>query len=195
MSINLSMTRRGKLVLVVAPSGSGKDSLIEAACAAVPEITRLITCTTRPMRPSEEMGVDYFFLSNEEFDKNIESGAFLEWAEYGGNRYGTLSASVEEGIAAGKILITDMEVQGARQVRKLLPTEELVIVYIEAGGWETLVGRIRARAPISDEELEKRHARFEDEFSFKQYATYVVQNPDGGFDEAIKQFVNIIKGL
>jgi len=189
------MTRRGKLVLVVAPSGSGKDSLIAAACTAIPEITRLVTCTTRPMRPSEKMDVDYHFLTLEEFNARVERGEFLEWAEYGGNRYGTLRVSVEEGIAAGKIFITDMEVQGARQVRKLLPAEELVIVYIEAGGWETLVGRIRARAPISDEELEKRHARFEDEFSFKPYATHVVQNPDGGFEAAVTQFVNIIKGL
>lgn len=187
--------KRGKLVLVVAPSGSGKDTLIEAAEHAYPELATLVTCTTRPPRPREVEGVDYHFLSPEEFDARIERGEFLEWAEYGGNRYGTLKASIEEVLARGEVLLAAIEVQGARAVRELLPRSELALVYIEAGGWDVLVRRITARAPIGEEELKKRYERYLDEATFKEEADLVINNLDGEVETAKETFLAYLESI
>lgn len=189
------MARRGKLVLVVAPSGSGKDTLMEAAEAAFPDLPTLVTCTTRAPRPGEVNGVDYHFFTREEFDHRIALGEFLEWAEYSGNRYGTLRASIEEVLERGEVLVAAIEVQGARQMRTLLPPQELAIVYIEAGGWEVLKRRIEARAPISPEELAKRYERYLDEATFKEEADVVVENLDGKLEEGTAAFVAAIGAI
>lgn len=189
------MTRRGKLVLVVAPSGSGKDTLMEAAEAAFPHLKTLVTCTTREPRRGEVQDVDYHFLTREVFQKKIEQGEFLEWAEYGGNVYGTLKASIEEVVSRGELLLATIEVQGARRVRELLPPSELVTIYIDAGGWDVLARRIQSRAQMSPEELAKRYERYLDEVTFKDEAEYIVKNPDGGREEAAEQFVNVIADI
>lgn len=189
------MARRGKLVLVVAPSGSGKDTLMEAAEAAFPDLPTLVTCTTRTPRPGEVHGVDYYFLTHEEFEQRINTGDFLEWAEYSGNLYGTLRESIEEVLERGEVLLATIEVQGARQVRTLIPASELSIIYIEAGGWEVLKRRIEARAPITEAELEKRYERYLDEATFKEEADYVIDNPDGGLEAAKADFVACLASI
>ncbi len=189
------MKGRGKLVLVVAPSGSGKDTLMEAAEAAFPDLATLTTCTTRAPRPGEEQDIDYHFFSREEFDRHIAEGDFLEWAEYGGNRYGTLRASIEDVLARGEVLLATIEVQGARRVRELLPASELVVIYIDAGGWEVLRRRICERAPIEESELEKRHERYLDEATYKEEATFVIANPDGELEGAKRKFVSILADI
>lgn len=189
------MSSRGKLVLVVAPSGSGKDTLMEAAEAAFPDLRTLVTCTTRVPRNGEVNEVDYHFFTREEFEQKIKNSEFLEWAEYGGNLYGTLRASIEEVLSEGEVLLATIEVQGARRVRQLLPVEELAVIYIDAGGWDVLARRIQARAAISVEELAKRHERYLDEVTFKDEAEYVIENPDGGLVEAKRSFVDTIATL
>lgn len=186
---------RGLFVLVVGPSGSGKNTLIEAARAAYPDLAFAVSPTTRAMRPGEADGVNYHFLSREEFMRRVDAGEFLEWAEYGGNLYGTLRSEMEAIIASGRIALTDIEVQGARQIQKNMPAEERAIIFIDAGSWEELAARIRARAPITDEELEKRHARYEDERSFKDQADYVIENRDGVLEAAKEAFVNLVGTL
>ena len=189
------MSRRGKLVLVVAPSGSGKDTLMEAAEAAFPDLATLVTCTTRTPRPGEVNEVDYHFFTREEFEHKIADGDFLEWAEYGDNLYGTLRASIEQVLAEGEVLLATIEVQGARAVRELLPAEELAIIYVDAGGWDVLARRIQARATIPTKELAKRHERYLDEVTFKEEADYVIENPDGGLAEAKQSFIDTISAL
>lgn len=168
---------------------------MEAAEAAFPNLPTLVTCTTRAPRPGEINNVDYHFLTRDEFDQKIEAGEFLEWAEYSGNRYGTLKSSVEQGLARGDVMLAAIEVQGARLVRDILPPTELCCVYIEAGGWDVLRERITARAPITEEELEKRYGRYLDEATFKVDADYVIENPNGGMDEAKKEFVALISRI
>ncbi len=183
---------RGKLVLVIAPSGSGKDTLMEAAETAFPDLNTLVTCTTRTPRPGEVQEVDYHFFTREEFEQKISSGEFLEWAEYGGNLYGTLRSSIEDALADGEVLLATIEVQGARHVRDLVPPQELATIYIDAGGWDVLARRIQARAAIEPKELAKRHERYLDEVTFKEEADYVIENPDGGLEEAEQSFIDTI---
>ena len=104
-------------ILIAGPAGSGKTTLCERLVAEHPEIERVVTATTRPMRPGEVNGVHYHFLTNEQFDAALASGEFLEWAcVHGKNRYGTLRRAVFDRLAAGKSLIAAIDVQGVRSV-------------------------------------------------------------------------------
>ena len=186
---SMNTAHRGKFVPVVAPTGSGKDTLITYAKSVFPDLVLSVSCTTRSPREGEEHGKDYFFLSREEFEAKIASGDLLEWAEYGGNYYGTPKGEIERHLAAGALIMGDIEVQGVRLIRDLLPPEEFGTIYIDAGSWDVLARRALLRAPMSAEELEKRRMRYEDESSFKSEATYVVSNPEGMLDDAKRDFV------
>lgn len=149
--------------------------------------------TTRARRPDSVENDHYRFLSKEEFERLIDEHAFLEWARYGDNYYGTLREEVEEELAAGKVLLKEMEVQGARQVRGLMPEGQLITVYVDAGPWEELAVRVKNRAPISEEDLAKRKQRFDDELSFKPEADRVIENYAGRQEEAKAAFEAIIE--
>lgn len=185
----------GTLALIVGTSGSGKGVLMKRAKQVHPEIIFPVSCTTRSMRPGEVEGESYYFISEEEFDRRIEAGDFLEWAPYGGYRYGTLKYEILPALESGKLVMREMEVQGVRHARTLLPPGTIVIIYIHAGPWEHLERRIRGRAPIQDAELAARRHRYEDEQSFKAEADFVVNNPDGKFKEADLAFEAIVRGL
>lgn len=185
----MSTERRGKFVPVVAPTGSGKDTLITHAKSVFPDLVLSVSCTTRSPREGEEHGKDYFFLSRDEFEAKIASGDLLEWAEYGGNYYGTPRREIERSLAEGSLIMGDIEVQGVRLIRDLLPPDEFGTIYVDAGSWDVLEKRALARAPMSEAELEKRRMRYEDESSFKKEATYVVSNPEGKLEDAKRDFV------
>jgi guanylate kinase len=110
--------RKGFPVVVAAPSGTGKTTVCRAVVDRDPDIEFSISHTTRARRPQERDGVDYHFVSAAEFQRLIDAGAFLEWAEYNGNRYGTSWAALDAPLAAGRDLLLEIEVQGARQVRE-----------------------------------------------------------------------------
>lgn len=189
------ITYPGKLVLIVGTSGSGKGVLLKRAKQLHPEIVFPVSCTTREMRPGEVDGETYYFVSKEEFDRRIEAGELLEWAPYGGHLYGTLKSEILPALEEGRLVLREVEVQGARHIRELLPSENLVIIYVYAGPWDDLERRIVGRAPMSDAELESRRLRYEDEQSFKAEATYVVENFDGKLQEADEAFESIIATL
>jgi guanylate kinase len=109
--------RRGFPVVVAAPSGTGKTTVCREVVARDEEIVFSISHTTRPCRPGEEDGVDYHFVRPAEFEEQVEAGAFLEWAEYNGNRYGTSWAAIDAPLREGRDVLLEIEVQGARQVR------------------------------------------------------------------------------
>lgn len=187
--------KRGIFVLVVGPSGSGKNTLISAAREANRNVVFAVSATTRPMREGEADGVNYYYLSSEEFAAKAEAGEFLEWAEYGGYRYGTLRSELEPKLARGMIILKDIEVQGVRQIRAILPRDEYRTIFIDAGSWEDLVHRIQARAAMSESELLARHTRFDDERAFMSEADYVVSNKEGELERAKTEFIAIVSGL
>ena len=186
---------RGKLILIVGPSGSGKRTLTEYVQTAFPDIVFPASCTTRDPRPGEGEGNAYYFISREEFQRRIEAGEFLEWAEYAGNLYGTLKSEIFPALENGKLVFREVEVQGARKIKRDVLPELLRIIFIDAGPWENLARRIFNRAPISSEELQKRESRYADEVSFQKSADYTIENLDGGLDEAKRQLENIITEL
>lgn len=186
----------GTFVVVVGSSGSGKGTLIRHLKTSFPNVVFPSSHVTRPMRENESEGFPYHFLSVEEFEKNIAEDKFLEWAQFSGNYYGTLSESILPHLTKGEVVIKELEVQGVRLLLEKLPRHVLKIVFIDAGNWEEYAeARIHARAPISEGELAARRKRYEDEQTFKTEADFVVQNKDGDLEIAKKQFEEIIRSI
>lgn len=141
--------RSGLLIVVSGPSGVGKDSVLDAFGKICPDVKRCVTTTTREPRENEIDGVDYNFVSHEEFQRRIEHGGFLEYAEFYGNLYGTPRKWVEEKLADGTDVILKIEVQGGWAVKKQMP--EAVMVFIVAPSLEELERRLRGRGTEADD--------------------------------------------
>lgn len=186
---------QGKLILIVGPTGSGKGSLEAHLHSVMPEVYWSISCTTRTPRPGEKDGDRYFFITKEAFEQREQAGEFLEWAQYGGNYYGTLKSQVLPMLAEGKTVMREVEVQGARQIAQIVPKDQLKIIFIDAGSWEDLERRVLKRASMGEAELLSRRKRFEDELSFMSQADVVVKNPDGGLEAAKSAFVSAVQQL
>ena len=184
--------QRGKLILVIGPTGSGKGTLIRHATEQFTGLTFLDSYTTRQPRPDVVESVRYRFISVEEFRVRIERGDFLEWAEFSGNFYGTLKKDVEEGLTNGKIFIKEMDLQGVHQTKRILPREDVVTIFINGGSWEELAARARRRAPMSEEELALRRARYEIEMASMSEADTVISNGVGERDQADAAFEKVI---
>lgn len=132
-----------RLVVLSGPSGVGKSSVVSAVRERHPEVWLSVSVTTRPPRPGEQEGVDYYFVDDAEFDRLVEQGSLLEHATFAGHRYGTPRAPVEERLAAGVPVLLEIELQGARQVRAAMPTA--LLVFLAPPSWEELVRRLTDR--------------------------------------------------
>ncbi|HET9708324.1 MAG TPA: guanylate kinase, partial [Gemmatimonadales bacterium] len=134
-----------RIVILSAPSGGGKTTISEALRARRKDIGYSVSATTRKPRPGEVDGKAYHFVSTAEFDRMIHAGEFLEWAQYAGNRYGTLKREVDGILGSGRHALLDIEVQGAEQVSKKIPANDLIRIFIlppSGKGWmERLKGR------------------------------------------------------
>lgn len=186
------MPYTGRLVLVVGVSGSGKGALLAAARSALPHAVFPVSCTTRAMRPGEVSGESYYFLTEAEFDERIAANAFLEWAAYGGHRYGTLASEILPPLTEGKLVIREVEVQGAQHIREVLPESILTTIFIHAGSWDVLAARILRRAPMDAVEMERRRSRYEDEMAFMSHASHVIENGDGALEAATLAFLEAL---
>lgn len=150
------------LLLVSGPAGSGKTTLCDRITEAFPQnIRRVVTCTTRSPRGTEKNGVDYFFLSRDEFEQGVSAGDFLEYAQVHSNRYGTRHAQVREILDAGSDVLLNLDVQGAETVRRVAQTDErlaraLVSVFIMPPSVEELRSRLTGRGTDAPDEVERR---------------------------------------
>lgn len=185
----------GHLLLVMAPSGSGKKSIIDSVLAKHRDIYFAKTYTTRAIREGVEENPLYMFISREQFEAMIADEELIEWAEYSGNYYGTPKTEIIEPLQKGKMVFKEMELQGVQQMQKLVPPEKRTVVYIDAGAWEDLEKRIKGRAPISDEELAMRKKRYEAESASKDEADIIIRNHDGQLDAAIEHMEHIVIGI
>jgi guanylate kinase len=167
---------RGKLVIISGPSGAGKGTLVRALLGRVPSVWVSVSATTRAPRQGEVEGEHYYFLTPDEFERRVQAGDFLEHAEVHGNRYGTLRPTVEARLEQGRTVILEIDPQGARQVRELVP--DAVLVFIVAPSTEELVRRIKARGAESDEDIAVRMATAERELALVGTYDCVVQNDD-----------------
>ncbi len=180
---------RGRLIVVSGPSGAGKSTLIREALDAVPQLAYSVSATTRDPRPGETDGKDYIFLSREEFERRMEEGYFLEWAEYSGNLYGTPVSRVEELLDEGRSVILEIELQGARKVREKRP--DAVMVFVRAPSLEETRRRLEGRATETSEALETRLATAAREVAAREEFDYEVVN--GEREEARRAMIDVME--
>lgn len=170
------MTRSGNLFVISGPSGAGKGTLIRRIMQDAPDVWLSVSATTRTPREGEENGREYYFLSRDEFERRIDEGGFLEWAEYDGNLYGTPVSSIREQVDAGRQVLLEIEVQGADQVRERVP--ESVLVFIAPPSLEVLEQRLRGRGTNSEVSIAERMRMAEVELSRKMEYDLVLVNDD-----------------
>jgi guanylate kinase len=166
----------GKVFLITGPSGVGKGTLIAELLEAIPELELSVSATTREPRAGEVDGRDYHFLSQDEFDRRVEAGDFLEHAEYSGNRYGTLREAVDGRLAEGKSVVLEIEVQGARQIREAMP--EAVQIFIAPPSEDDLRARLEGRGTDSAEAIERRLETAREELEAQDEFRHVIVNDD-----------------
>lgn len=176
--------------------GSGKGTLIRHAKELFPEFVYPVSWTTRPKRPNETEGEVYHFATSAEFDTAVKRGEFLEWVQIDeGRKYGTIRKDFEGPLTEGKVVLRELEVQGARTMRELMPNASITSIFVKAGDWEDLKRRMRERAPMSDEELAARKKRYEEEVRFADEADYVLENTFGKLEEVKHTFAELIRTI
>lgn len=166
----------GRLFVVSGPSGVGKGTLIAAALGRVPELALATSATTRPRRPGEQDGREYHFLETAEFDRRVEAGEFLEHVTYAGKRYGTLRSEVERRLRAGQDVVLEIEVVGAREIKRQLP--DAVLVFVAPPAIADLEQRLRSRAANSPEEIAHRLEIAREEMQAQPEFDHVIVNDD-----------------
>ena len=181
--------RPGKLFVLSGPGGVGK-STITKALADHPDFWVSVSATTRSPRSGERDGIDYFYISDAEFIKRINSNEFLEWAEFAGNKYGTPVDQVREKLAKGMNVVLEIEIDGARQVRKSSPDAKLI--FIAPPSWEELVKRLEGRGTDSDERRAQRLALAQEEMAAQNEFDFVVVNDQ--LERVVSQLVSLAAG-
>ena len=186
------VVKPGPLVIVSGPSGSGKSTLIDRVLNVKRWPLRLsISATTRRARPGEQDGVHYYFWSPEQFEQELQAGAFLEWAEVHGFRYGTLKREVEPFRQQGEGVILDIDVQGAQAVRQQFP--EAVRVFVRTSEFESYAERLRRRASESEGKIQERLATAQRELACAEEYDFQIINDD--LTVAVDSFREILDRL
>ena len=180
--------KKGNLIVISGPSGAGKGTICKALLEREDNLYISVSATTRSPRKGEVDGVNYYFLTQEEFKKKVDNNEFLEWAEVHGNYYGTPKFNVEEMINEGKNIILEIDVQGALNVKK--NCEDGVFIFILPPSMEELKRRIIARGSETPESLIKRFKTAYEEFNYISKYNYAVVNVD--LEEAVKKVQNIL---
>lgn len=185
------MENKGLIFVVSGPAGSGKGTVVSLLRETTPKLGVSVSATTREPRPGEIDGVSYHFVSREKFLELIENGEILEHTEYCGNYYGTLVSEARRILSDGKDLILEIEVEGALQVKKLMP-EDTVTVMLIAPSRDEQERRLRGRGTESDEVIARRIKRAEFELSLAESYDYILTNENGKSDECAQRLKAII---
>jgi guanylate kinase len=178
-----------RVFVITGPSGVGKGTLIRGLMERLPELELSVSATTRAPRPGERDGVDYHFLTPEEFDRRVAQGDFVEHADYAGRRYGTLRSELEGRLRQGVPVVLEIEVQGARQVRAAMP--EAVQVFIAPPSLAALRTRLVGRGTDDQQEVDRRLAVAEQELTAQPEFAHVVVNDR--LDDALERLVEIVR--
>jgi guanylate kinase len=181
--------KKGKLVALSAPSGAGKSTIAKFLLERNPDFKLSISATTRPPRFTETHGVDYYFMSKEEFLKRVERGEFLEYEEVHGNYYGTLKATIDELLSQGATVILDIDVNGALNIKKHYP--DALLIFIKPPSIEELRRRLMSRKTETPESIEKRLQRLP--LEYEKAEKFDVQVINDNLEETIQKIEEIIK--
>lgn len=183
-------TKKGIMLVVSGPAGSGKGT-VNAHLLKTGDFVFSVSATTRAPRPGEQDGVNYYYISREEFLSRIESGDMLEYTEYCGNFYGTPKKEAEETLASGKNLILEIEVEGARNVKAKYP--DAVLVLLIPPTYAIQESRLRGRGTETEDKILLRLERTKEEIAYADCYDYVVYNCDNCDRQAAEQIRNIVE--
>ncbi len=191
--VNTHLYKPNLVIVISGPSGSGKSTVINTLCKADKTLIESVSATTRSPRRGEADGVDYHFLSKPAFEKYVQQNRFLEWAEYGGNFYGTLKSEIVAAREAEKDAILEIEVKGALQIQSqdLSPARSLFI-FIIPPSFATLEERLRRRKTESETERNERLAIAKSEILEIEHFDYWISNPENAPQHAVQQIQAII---
>lgn len=177
----------GKLLVLSGPGGVGK-STVASTLRASGDFWVSVSATTRSPRGNEHDGVDYFFISDEEFSRRIKDDEFLEWAQFAGSRYGTPRSAVEEALLKGRNVLLEIEIDGARQVKAHLP--QSLLVFLEPPSWEELVSRLEGRGTDGPERRAERLALAQEELAAASFFDIVIVNDQ--VERVVQQLIGLI---
>jgi len=177
------------LLVLSSPSGGGKTSIARNLLQGRDDLGYSVSATTRPMRPGERDGVDYHFLSRDEFQRRQRAGEFLEWASYAGHLYGTLRSEIERIIASGRHAVLDIEIEGARQIRAAFPNS--LHLFVLPPSASALLGRLTGRKTEPTAVVRERVARAAAELAAVREYDYAIVNDD--LDVAVGQVAAILE--
>ena len=180
-----------RLAVLSGPGGVGKSTVVSALRDMLPGWAVSVSATTRAARPGERDGVDYHFVTDEQFDQLIADGAFLEWANFGGNRYGTLWSSVREPLASGRSVLLEIEIQGALAVKKEFP--DAVLIFLHPPHFDTLRARLHDRGTDDPERVRERLALAEWELA--QSTAFDPHVTTDDVEAAAARTAEILRGL
>jgi guanylate kinase len=181
--------QNAKVFVITGPSGVGKGTLIRGLRERVPELALSVSATTRAPRPGERNGVDYHFLTPDDFEARVAAGDFVEHAAYSGNRYGTLRSELERHLAGGVPVVLEIEVQGARQIRQAMP--DAVAVFIAPPSDEALRARLVGRGTDPPEQVDERMRTAQVELTARPEFAYVIVNDR--LERATDELVAIVR--
>jgi guanylate kinase len=184
------MKKKGLLLPIAAPSGTGKTTVCRRLLETDSRFVFSVSATTRPPRKTEQDGVDYIFLSQETFAKYIRAAKLAEYEQVFDNYYGTLRSSVEDSLAQGKILLLDIDVKGALQIKQLYP-EQTISIFLLPPNNKELLRRLKGRGTDDEKSIAVRNARIPDETKMGRQFDYQIVNDD--LDETLAKIMNIIK--
>lgn len=178
-----------RVMVITGPSGVGKGTLIRGLRARVPGIALSVSATTRAPRPGEDDGVDYHFLSEEEFERRVQRGDFIEHATYSGYRYGTLRSELEMRLAQARAVVLEIEVQGARQIRRALP--DALQVFIAPPSLDALRERLVGRGTDTPDVVAQRIEVAREELAAQDEFAQVVVNDR--LEDAVGELASIVE--
>ncbi len=175
--------------MISGPSGAGKGTLVARVREQYPDLGLTVSATTREPREGEVDGLNYYFLSDEEFARRVDAGEFVEWAEVHGHRYGTLVSEVSSKLASGQSLVLEIDVQGAFQVKERFP--EAVLLFIMPPSLSVLKERLIARGSETEDSLSLRLANAEREMALSDRYDDIVVNDD--LERSTAELLDVIK--
>lgn len=177
----------GKLLVLSGPGGVGKSTVADRLRASG-DFWVSISATTRDPRANERDGVHYFFIDDDEFSRRVRSDEFLEWAQFAGNRYGTPSSPVEEALLAGRNVLLEIEIDGAKQVKAHLPAS--ILVFLEPPTWEELVSRLEGRGTDSPDRRTQRLQLAQEELAAVSFFDIVIVNDQ--VERVVEQLIGLL---